>query len=380
MSLVYANGLLLLTVLIELAIFHFKRKEKILWQEVIFNLNSGHILLWILRGMEISSFYFVSVHWSFSLLKDWPYPLIWIFTFFTWDFCFYWLHRFHHKFRFLWAVHVVHHEGEHFNLSLGIRNSWYSSLTSFPFFIGLALIGVPVEVFIATSSIHYIVQFYNHNGLVKNSGWLEKIMITPSHHRVHHGINPEYIDRNFGGTLLVWDKLFGTFQQELNTIPIIYGVKDYVKSYNVLWANNLPFLKMFGFYSAKESKKESSYTVPESLIVSGGILLFGLLLYYISIENIWPVNYKLGLFSMTFLGTIANGGISENKKWGINLWLLNFILLAPLLIFYKNIDEPILLTIFSLLAIHSIITLLKCKKYTNDMETLVNGFRSTTVI
>ena len=88
MSLVYANGLLLLMVLIELAIFHFKMKKKIFWREVVFNLNSGHILMWVLRGMEISAFHFVSIQWGFPLLEGWSYPLIWIFAFFTWDFCF----------------------------------------------------------------------------------------------------------------------------------------------------------------------------------------------------------------------------------------------------------------------------------------------------
>ncbi|MDA7748238.1 sterol desaturase family protein [Bacteroidia bacterium] len=312
--------------------------------------------------MEISAFHFISVYWSFSLLEDWSYSLIWIFAFFTWDFCFYWLHRFHHKFSFLWAIHVVHHEGEHFNLSLGIRNSWYSSLTSFPFFIGLAMIGVPVEVFIAISSIHYAIQFYNHNGIVKNSGWIEKIMISPSLHRVHHGINTEYIDRNFGGTLVIWDKIFGTYQQELISVPVICGVKDYVKSYDILLANNLPFLKYFGFNSVKVSKNKISYKVPEYLIASGGVLLFGLLLYYISIENTWQVNNKIVLFCILFIGTIANGGISENKKWGIVFWLLNFTISSLLFIYYEHINEPVLLIILGLLSLHSIMVLIKSKK------------------
>ncbi len=360
MNLVYANGLLLLLVLVELSIVHFWWKKKINWSEVIFNLNSGHILMWILRGMEISAFYFVSVHWSFSIMKDWAYPLIWVFTFFTWDFCFYWLHRFHHKFKFLWAVHVVHHEGKHFNLSLGIRNSWYSSLTSFPFFIGLAILGVPVEVFIATSSIHYFIQFYNHNSIVHKSGWLEKIMITPSHHRVHHGINPEYIDRNFGGTFVIWDKLFGTFQPELNDVPVICGVKDYVSNFNVFWANNLPFLKIFGFNVASISANKSNYKQSESIIALGGILLFGLLLYYISIENSWSLPLKFGLFGITFLGTIALGGITERKMWGLYTWLINFNLLAPLFLYMANLHESILMVLFSLLALHAIFSLINC--------------------
>ena len=367
MNLVYANGLLLLLVLIELVFISIQKKEKIPWREIAFNLNSGHILMWILRGMEISAFYFVTSYWSFHLLEDWHYPLIWVFTFITWDFCFYWLHRFHHKFKVLWAVHVIHHEGEHFSLSLGIRNSWYSSLTSFPFFIGLAIIGVPVEVFIATSSIHYFIQFYNHNSYINKSGWLEKIMITPAHHRVHHGVNPEYIDRNFGGTFIFWDKLFGTFQAELNTVPVIYGVKSYVKNYNVIWANNLPFLKLFKLSSTEKIRKKTSYSIPDYILVIGVLLVFGLLLYYIGIENTWTMNYKLIFFTIIFLGTIASGGISENKKWGLILWLLNFIIISPFFILTQNIIEPVLLIILGLLALHSL-ALLKVKYNTHNKK------------
>lgn len=365
MSLVIAHGLLLVMVLIELAIVHFQKKEKIFWKDVIFNLNSGHIFLWILRGVEISAFYFVSENWGLQIFNEWPYAMIWIFTFFTWDFCFYWLHRFHHKFKFLWAVHVIHHEGEHFNLSLGIRNSWYSSLTSFPFFIGLALMGVPVEIFVATSSIHYIVQFYNHNSIIKKSGWLEKIMITPSHHRVHHGKNPEYVDRNFGGTLVIWDKLFSTYQEELETVPVVYGVKDYVTNYDVVSANNLPFLKILGLSIKENVQKQTFISIPKYLIVTGGILLFGLYTYYISIETNWNQYQKLGLFMLTFIGTIASGGISENKKWGANLWLLNFLLFSPLFIITFRIFEPILGFVLILLALNSIIMTINIAKDKN---------------
>lgn len=362
MNLVLANGLLLLMVLIELVFIAYKKKEPIPWREVIFNLNSGHILMWILRGTEISAFYFVSTYWSISLLDHWSYMAVWIFAFISWDFCFYWLHRFHHKFSFLWAVHVVHHEGEHFSLSLGIRNSWYSSLTSFPFFIGLAIIGVPVEVFIATSSIHYFIQFYNHNHIVKKSGWLDKIMITPAHHRVHHGVNPVYIDRNFGGTLIIWDKMFGTFQGELAEQPVVFGVKNYVKNYNVIWANNLPFLKLFKFLSSDNKNNKPSYAVQDRIIATGGILVFGLLLYYIYIEHTWPVDYKLSFFVIIFLGTVANGGISENKNWGLGLWLINFVILAPLFVMYHNIYEVMILALLAMLILHSIWLLAHIKR------------------
>jgi Fatty acid hydroxylase superfamily len=181
----------------------------------------------------------LSLHW----VDQWPVAWQWVFAFIGWDFCFYWMHRMHHKLPIFWAVHVVHHQGEHFNLSLGIRNSWYSSLTSFLFVAILAVLGVPLEIFIAVSSFHYSVQFYNHNALVGKSGWLDKIMVTPSNHRVHHGMDPIYVNKNFGGTLLIWDKLFGTYQAERDDVPLRYGVSGSVSSNNPLWANNSPLQK-----------------------------------------------------------------------------------------------------------------------------------------
>lgn len=355
MNLALANGLLLVLVLLELAFISVKKKESIPWKEIIFNLNSGHILMWILRGVEITGFYMISVYFSFNFFQNWEYLAIWIFAFIAWDFCFYWLHRFHHKFSFLWAIHVIHHEGEHFSLSLGIRNSWYSSLTSFPFFIILAFIGIPVEIFVATSSIHYFIQFYNHNSIVQRSGVLEKIMITPSHHRVHHGVNPEYIDRNFGGTFIIWDKLFGTFQPELNEKPVIYGTKNYKKNYNIAWANNLPIFKLLKIplFQTKTTKRELG--LKDYYIAIGGILLFCVLVYFIHIETVWTSYIKVYFFLIIFLGTIANGGISESKLWGVILWAINFVVLTPAFLFYYQISEPILLSLMVLIIIYSLI-------------------------
>ncbi|MFK8102662.1 MAG: sterol desaturase family protein [Saprospiraceae bacterium] len=361
MSLVIANAFLIIMVLLEIALIYFYKKEPIPWREIIFNLNSGHILMWVLRGLELGVFHFVLTHWSFHLLDQWSDWSVWLFGFLTWDFCFYWLHRFHHKYRFLWAVHVVHHEGEHFSLSLGIRNSWYSSLTAIPFFVGLAFIGVPLEVFIATSSIHYIIQFYNHNNIVGKSGWLENIMITPAHHRVHHGSNEIYWDKNLGGTFVFWDKMFGTFQAELAEEPVIFGTKDYVKTENVVWANIFPFLKLFNWSERWDTPTQSAFQVSDRFISSGGILLFGLLLYYIAQEPIWSDHLKLNFFIIIFLGTIANGGISEGKYWGLTLWAINFLILGPVFLFSNGIAGSLLGLLLASLAIHSLITLGKVK-------------------
>lgn len=360
MSLAIANALLLILVLVELVVIGLYKKESIPWKEVIFNLNSGHILMWIFRGLEVSIFHMISTQFGLGVVDSWPYVTIWIFTFFAWDFCFYWLHRIHHSLRFLWAVHVVHHEGEHYGLSLGIRNSWYSSLTSIPFFLGLAFMGIPVEVFLTVSSIHYFIQFYNHNNIVRKSGFLEKILITPSHHRVHHGMNDEYVDKNFGGTFVFWDRLFGTFQVEKDDVPVRFGTKDNLRSLNVIKANNLPFIKLFR--KVKHTIPSPSYSINNWFIAAGGILLFTLLLNYILQENTWPVAIKGQLFAIVFLGTIGNGGLSEGRTWGLVLWSLLFVVVSPLFLYMNQFTDPKLILPIGLLSVHAVGTLVATRR------------------
>lgn len=112
-----------------------KSKQRVDWHDVTFNINSGHMILWFFRGLEVVCYTAVLNTFSLDLFADISPVWTWCFTLLAWDLGFYWLHRLHHEWRFLWAVHVVHHQGEHYNLSLGVRNSWYSSLTSIPFFM-----------------------------------------------------------------------------------------------------------------------------------------------------------------------------------------------------------------------------------------------------
>jgi len=224
---------------------------------------------------------------------------------------------------------------------------------SFPFFVGLAILGVPFEIFMTVSGIHYFVQFYNHNKLVGKSGLLEYIMVTPSHHRVHHGTNAEYIHKNFGGTLVLWDKLFGTFQPELAKVPVDYGVIGYEQVDDVVVGNNLPFRKLLHL-SEKVGNRKSNI-IPTQFVATAGLLLFSLLLYYVYQENVWPVNWKMFFFGIIFFGTIANGAFSDGKKWGIWLWVLDFLLLSPLFLISQQLYEPVLVTLFIFLAAHALL-------------------------
>ncbi|MFT7343621.1 MAG: sterol desaturase/sphingolipid hydroxylase (fatty acid hydroxylase superfamily) [Lentimonas sp.] len=356
LELVVGNLLLLVFVIIEVFIIKYHLKENLPWKELILNLNSGHILMWILRGLEVAAYFQIASNYSFDLLDNIPYWAEWLMAFFLWDFLFYWLHRTHHYFKILWSVHVVHHEGEHYSLSLGIRNSWYSSLTSIPYFIALAFIGFTVEVFIAVSSIHYFVQFYNHNHLVKKSGWLEYVLITPAHHRVHHGKNDPYLDKNFGGTFVFWDKLFGTFQEEIAENPIEYGVNEPIESYNPVLISNLPFLQLLKPI-LKFKRRQERIHISVMLIISGAVMLFVFLLFFIYLENDLVTYWKSILFCLIFIGTIGIGVLSDGLRFGAILWSVSSMGVATwvfLFFPYENLLFKIVLITFFL---HGAITL-----------------------
>jgi sterol desaturase/sphingolipid hydroxylase (fatty acid hydroxylase superfamily) len=151
------------------------------------------------------------------------------------DFFYYWFHRFSHEVNAGWAAHVVHHQSEEYNLTVALRQGALQPAVSWVFHLPLALAGFPPAMFLAVSAFDSIYQFWIHTRLVGRLGPLEWVLNTPSHHRVHHGRNPRYIDRNHGGTLIVWDRLFGTFARE-DEEPV-YGVTKPLTSFNPLWAN-----------------------------------------------------------------------------------------------------------------------------------------------
>jgi sterol desaturase/sphingolipid hydroxylase (fatty acid hydroxylase superfamily) len=340
-------------VLGELFVLKFYKRISIDWKDVVSNLNSGHLAMWILRGIEVLSFGLILKYASLHVVERWNIALQWAFAFVAWDFCFYWMHRLHHTLPIFWAVHAVHHQGERFNLSLGIRNSWYSSLTSLLFVAVLAVLGVQLEIFVAVSSIHYTVQFYNHTGLVGKSGILEKFMVTPSHHRVHHGVDPAYIDRNFGGTFLIWDKLFGTFQAELDSIEPKYGILGGSQINNPLQANLAP---IFAFVNWRfpQFKETPSFEVPDFFIGAGGLILFGLVIYYVNQEGRLHGLEKVALFAFILAGTLALGGLSDARRWGAISWTLVAITLPLLYLFYFGARDTWGSACFSLLFLHGI--------------------------
>lgn len=159
----------------------------------------------------------------------------WVILFFVDDFAYYWFHRISHESRFFWNFHVVHHSSEHYNLSVAVRQSWFSGVAHWMFYAPVMLLGFAPWMFALTHGFNLIYQFWIHTRFVNRLGWLEFILNTPSHHRVHHGVNEAYLDKNYAGVLIIWDRMFGSFVEEAEEPK--YGILKAVESFNPLWIN-----------------------------------------------------------------------------------------------------------------------------------------------
>jgi sterol desaturase/sphingolipid hydroxylase (fatty acid hydroxylase superfamily) len=163
--------------------------------------------------------------------------LVWMGALLLYDFCYYWLHRCGHRVNILWAAHVVHHQSEHYNLSTALRQTGSGVLLGWLFYLPLALLGVPLQVFVIVALIDLLYQFWVHTEQIGRLGWFDGVFCSPSNHRAHHAVNDRYLDRNYGGILIVWDRLFGTFVEEDDSDAPVYGTRSPLRSWNPLWAN-----------------------------------------------------------------------------------------------------------------------------------------------
>ena len=162
---------------------------------------------------------------------------VWLFAFVLYDFCYYWHHRLGHERNVLWAAHSVHHQSEDYNLSTALRQTSTGFIFGWVFYLPMAVLGVPLLVFVTVATLNLLYQFWVHTRHVPKLGWFEWCFVSPSNHRAHHAQNALYMDRNYGGVFIFWDRLFGTFQEEDDAEPVIFGVTTPLKSWNPLWAN-----------------------------------------------------------------------------------------------------------------------------------------------
>ena len=166
----------------------------------------------------------------FALFKIEPSWWVWGLVFVAEDLCYYWFHRVSHESRLFWAAHVNHHSSRHYNLSTALRQSWTTPFTSPIFWVPMVLIGFPPWMILIQQAISLLYQYWIHTELIGRMGPFEVLFNTPSHHRVHHGRNVQYLDRNYAGILIVWDRLFGTFEPEEEAVD--YGLTKNIETFN----------------------------------------------------------------------------------------------------------------------------------------------------
>jgi sterol desaturase/sphingolipid hydroxylase (fatty acid hydroxylase superfamily) len=287
--------------------------------------------------------------------------LTWVLAIVLIDLSYYWWHRLSHQVNFLWAAHVVHHSSEEYNLAVALRQGVLTPLTILPFHLPLALLGIPPLVFLAVDSFNTLYQFWIHTQLVDKLGSFEKWINTPASHRVHHAINPRYLDKNFGGTFIVWDRLFGTYEPE--TEQPVYGIVKALRSFDPLvaqfhywpdlwaragstpaWADKLRvFLKgpdwtppgMKPFAPPSEVRPETFVKydplVPVSLarylFVQLSLVIIGAtaLMFY---ETALPLAQLAVGAAFVFSALIAWGAFFEHRPWALRFELLRLLALA----------------------------------------------------
>ena len=242
----YAIPFFMLLVGIEFIYGLIKRENNYRINDALASMSLGLISRFIPLlglGFQYVVYTYVAEEFNLSLLNS-TETWVWVTAFFMYDLCYYWMHRLHHEIKVFWATHVVHHHGEEFNLSTAMRQTSTGFLWKWIFFLPMFLIGIPPNVFVTVAGINLIYQFWVHTEHIGRLGVLEYIFITPSNHRIHHAQNDDYLDANYGGVFIIWDRIFGTYIDERDDLKPVYGTVKPLKTFNPLWANIEVFYQM----------------------------------------------------------------------------------------------------------------------------------------
>jgi sterol desaturase/sphingolipid hydroxylase (fatty acid hydroxylase superfamily) len=257
--------------LIGLEYNYSRRKGKNFFQyaESVANLNVGiaeRLLDVFTTGLFFFVFQYVYKHFSIFDIK--ANPLTWILLFLATDLVWYWYHRLAHEINIFWAAHVVHHQSENFNYTVSARITVFQAAVRCMFWSVLPLIGFPPVMVATFLIIHGVYPFFIHTQALGKWGWFERILVTPTHHGIHHASNPEYLDKNYGDVLIIWDKIFGTFAKEKKEIRIVYGLTTQLNSHSFLWQHfHFPLEIYMNFKKAKgrKAKWKALFGKPDDL-------------------------------------------------------------------------------------------------------------------
>ena len=226
-------------IFLELLVSYLKGMKVYRLQDTVTSVNTGLLSQFVnSTGAIISVFMYGTIEQKFGAF-EWNVqnPSTWIFSLLLYDFLYYWVHRTGHEVNIFWAAHITHHSSEEFNISTAMRQASTGFYFKWVFYIPLAVLGIPLQVFIVVGLVDLLYQVWVHTQIVGKLGWLEKFLVTPSNHRVHHGQNDYCIDKNYGGIFSKRDQLNETTAIEREEEPIVYGIRKPLNSWNPVWGN-----------------------------------------------------------------------------------------------------------------------------------------------
>ena len=253
---VYAIPAFLLLIIIEISAGIVRKKNYYRVNDAINSLSTGMLFVTTSQIITFSVYTLMFNHWSLIRLDE-QSIWVWVVAFVAKDFFYYWHHRMGHEINILWAAHAVHHQSEEYNLTTALRQTSTGSFFGWIFYIPMALAGIPPLVFVVVSLANLLYQFWVHTRHISKLGWFEWIFVTPSNHRVHHAKNRRYLDKNYGGVFIIWDRIFGSFEEEDEHYePIRYGTLKPLRSWNPFWANCHLYVDMWKDTLATNSWKE----------------------------------------------------------------------------------------------------------------------------
>lgn len=340
--------------------FSLKKKKKIFhFRETISNLNAGIFERTTdLFATAVFHFYFVWLYNNYAIFHIRNSILTWILLFLATDLLWYWYHRLGHRVNLLWSAHVVHHQSNDFNFTVSARITLCQACFRSVFWSFIPILGFPPEMMTSILLVHGAYPFFTHTQLVGKLGIWEKIIVTPSHHRVHHSSNEKYLDKNFGDMLIIWDKLFGTFTEEDEKEKPVYGITEPLNSYSFLWQHFHFFMEIavackravgwkariraiFGTPEeidpairkvlenkllVKRTNKQMSPTL--SAFVAANTLFSLIFVFFFLLFGYYQTCYELCLGSLfVLISVIHTGAMMEQRRWIFHIAFIRVLLL-----------------------------------------------------
>ena len=374
----YANILLitipifLVLIFIEISYGIWKNDLKHSYMDTISSLSSGFTNLMVdILGLGIIIFSYPFFYERLKLIELEESILLYFIAFVCVDFASYCHHRLKHSINIFWNMHVIHHSSEEFNLACALRQSITNNLgIGILFLVPAALLGVPPKMISVLGPLHLFGQFWYHTRHIGKLGWLEYILVTPSQHRVHHAINKEYIDKNLAAIFCIWDRAFGTFQEELDDVPCVYGTLKPVRTWNPILINfqHLWFLTQDAWYTSSikdkfkiwfmptgwrpkdvvktiprskvenvldQEKYKFEYTLIHKIFVGFHFLVLNIVLF-IFLSSFADLSFsdKTGYFLLIFSTIFSFSSVMDGYKWSINFEFIR-IFLGMLVLYFQ---------------------------------------------